>query len=403
MNNILSSDGIRACTSCQMCAAVCPVNAISIQLDSEGFYRPSIDSLKCINCGFCRKVCYKFDEEIKSTDEAFLAKTTLLAASAKDDSIVSDTTSGGIADLLAHRLIEEGYQCIGVAYDSTRSIAYDCVASTSEQVLAFRGSKYIQSYTENAFKELVHNCREKRFAIFGTPCHIYAIDRFLRLKGLREKCLLIDLYCHGCPSLLIWQKYMLEVQTRLHVQNITKVKFRSKQKGWGNFIVEIIGDSSVSSGDAFQNEFYELFFSDLVLNNACRNCLLRGTLAYTDIRLGDFWGKKYVANTRGISAVSLVSQAGRDLFEKLLPNLHCSQESYADFLPYQSWNKTYHFSEKLRSQLFDQIRDKSVPLKKSVQTIYRNQTLRQRLKRYAKQGINLLPDTVIRKIKRFYY
>lgn len=119
--------------------------------------------------------------------------------------------------------------------------------------------------------------------------------------------------------------------------------------------------------------------------------------------MGDFWGKRYVANTRGVSAVSLVSQAGQNLFDRILPDLNCTQESYGNFLPYQSWNKTYHFSEKLRSQLLDQIRDKSVPLKKSVQTIYRNQTLRQRLKRYAKQGINLLPDTVIRKIKRFYY
>ena len=130
MNNILSSDlnsadEIRACTSCQMCAAVCPVNAISIHLDSDGFYRPTVDNVKCVGCGFCRKVCYKYDREIKLTDEDFLAKTTLLAASAKDDAVVSDTTSGGIADLLAHKLIEEGYQCIGVVYDATHSSAYD--------------------------------------------------------------------------------------------------------------------------------------------------------------------------------------------------------------------------------------------------------------------------------------
>lgn len=404
MNNILSSDEIRACTSCQMCAAVCPVNAISIHLDSDGFYRPTVDNVKCVGCGFCRKVCYKYDREIKLTDEDFLAKTTLLAASAKDDAVVSDTTSGGIADLLAHKLIEEGYQCIGVVYDATHSSAYDCIASTSEQVLAFRGSKYIQSYTENAFKELVRTCREKRFAVFGTPCHIYAIDRFLKLKGLRENCLLIDLYCHGCPSLLIWQKYIYEVQTHISGQNITDVKFRSKARGWGsgNYVIEIVSDSGkyISSRS---NKFYNLFFSDLLLNSSCQSCQLRSTLAYTDIRLGDFWGKRYVANTRGVSAVSLVSQAGSNLFDRILPDLNCTQESYGNFLPYQSWNKTYHFSEKLRSQLLDQIRDKSVPLKKSVQTIYRNQTLRQRLKRYAKQGINLLPDTVIRKIKRFYY
>ena len=35
--NILDSSAIRKCTSCQMCAAVCPKGAITIELVLNGF------------------------------------------------------------------------------------------------------------------------------------------------------------------------------------------------------------------------------------------------------------------------------------------------------------------------------------------------------------------------------
>ena len=55
MNNI-TDEAIRNCTSCQMCSAVCLVDAISIKLDEEGFYAPKVDNNKCISCGKCKKV-----------------------------------------------------------------------------------------------------------------------------------------------------------------------------------------------------------------------------------------------------------------------------------------------------------------------------------------------------------
>lgn len=38
--NITDDSALRACTSCQMCAAVCNHNAIEIHLNRDGFYRP---------------------------------------------------------------------------------------------------------------------------------------------------------------------------------------------------------------------------------------------------------------------------------------------------------------------------------------------------------------------------
>lgn len=65
------AEAVHNCTSCQMCGAVCPKNAITIELDDEGFYRPKVNE-NCIDCGLCVKVCYKFDKDIKMSTSADL-------------------------------------------------------------------------------------------------------------------------------------------------------------------------------------------------------------------------------------------------------------------------------------------------------------------------------------------
>ena len=107
--NVLNGIPKRACTSCQMCGAICPKGAITISIDDEGFYRPLIDDTLCVNCNLCTKVCYKYDDSIITTNTAQIGNLKLYAAAAKDDVIVRQTTSGGIADLLAQALIGRGY------------------------------------------------------------------------------------------------------------------------------------------------------------------------------------------------------------------------------------------------------------------------------------------------------
>ena len=45
------------CCGCGLCAAVCPKNAISMQVNKEGFSSPVIDYNKCIKCYKCLSVC----------------------------------------------------------------------------------------------------------------------------------------------------------------------------------------------------------------------------------------------------------------------------------------------------------------------------------------------------------
>lgn len=403
--NVESTSAIRSCTSCQICGAVCPTDAISIVIDENGFYRPVVSNQKCIDCSLCVRCCYKFDNEIQCGPDS--GKGQLYAAWAKDTGIVDSTTSGGIADLLAASLIEKGYKCIGVSYDTTENIALSKIAFSKEEILSFRGSKYIQAYTLKAFKHLVKNHSKQRYAIFGLPCHIYAIDRFLTFRKDRTNHILIDLYCHGCPSINLWKKYVGGVIQKTQGNMVASVDFRSKARGWGRFCVsmEIIGDKgrvkylSPKSGDSF----YTMFFSDCVLNEACQDCKLRGSLEYPDIRLGDFWGDKFLSNNRGVSGITVCTERGMAIFEDIKGEISFSQESFSSFLPYQSYGKTYSVNLKTRQGLLNQLADPNITLHDVVYSYKRSLSFKGRVVLTLKNFAQLFPDPLITLLKRIVY
>ena len=89
----------------------------------------------------------------------------------------------------------------------------------------------------------------------------------------------------------------------------TAVEFRAKQGGWHNFCMRIQAGSKTYQADARTNPFYQLFFSDLLLNEACYTCRAKSA-AYADIRLGDFWGADYDLTDNGVSLVVPLSAQG---------------------------------------------------------------------------------------------
>lgn len=403
--NIDDKTQLRECTSCQMCGAVCPVDAISISLNEQGFYRPYINSEKCIDCGLCVKSCYKFDRLILHTQN--YEGKRMFSAWAKDRSVVESTTSGGVADILASELVNKGYKCIGVEYDNVENRAVAKVASSKENIIPFRGSKYIQAYTECAFKELVKTQKNVKYAVFGLPCQIYALDRFLRTKGTRNNHLLIDLYCHGCPSLNLWDKYINEIIRKTDGRKVISANFRSKVRGWGNYYVEVVVEGKFQPvtyvSPRTDDPFYTMFFSDKILNDSCYSCKLRSTLEYTDIRLGDFWGNKFVSNHTGVSGVTVCSENGMKVFDSIKNKLNFEEQTFASFIPYQSYGKEYNCDKEIRDILLSQLADESIPLKTTVNTYKKSLPIKSRLVLEAKNIVKLLPNSLISSLKGIAY
>ena len=45
------------CCGCGACQAICPVGAIAMEQDQDGFYYPQISPDPCLRCGQCLQVC----------------------------------------------------------------------------------------------------------------------------------------------------------------------------------------------------------------------------------------------------------------------------------------------------------------------------------------------------------
>lgn len=52
------------CCGCSACFAVCPVRAIYLEADEEGFLYPQIVVEKCVRCYQCLEVC-PFKSKVK--------------------------------------------------------------------------------------------------------------------------------------------------------------------------------------------------------------------------------------------------------------------------------------------------------------------------------------------------
>lgn len=399
--NILDKSAKRECTSCQLCATMCARDAIRIELNEEGFYRPVVDADKCSDCGLCTKVCYKFDEDVKISTPERLSKIQLYSAWSNDDELVRNTTSGGIGDLLAHELLKQGYKVVGCVYNDEKVRAEHRIATTQDELIPFRGSKYIQSYSFEALKDVVKNCKQEKYAVFGTPCQIYALSKIAEMKNVRAQFFFVDLFCHGCPSIFAWMKYQQKVKEANNVVSFDKVEFRSKIDGWGVYCSTFYKDGKLLHRSTRNLKgFFELFFSDQILNDGCNDCKLRHSLNHSDIRLGDFWGKKYADNTRGVSAVTLCTKRGAELFDTIKSNIHYDVEDMVAFAPKQGWGSGHYPRLEARKAILSCLSDPHLTIDDACTLLHKYQTTKERLGRYAKNILALLPRSLTIAIKK---
>lgn len=301
----------KGCTGCGACHNICPKNAITMQVDEEGFKYPVIDKEKCINCKLCEKICPVLNKVKKEEQEL----TNVIAAYTKNDDERTLSSSGGIFFELADIILAKKGAIVGAGYDEKFNVVHKIIYN-KEDLKELQGSKYVQSATKDTYKEtkkILENGIEVLYV--GTPCQIAGLKSFLQKDY--DNLYTCDLICHGVPSPKVWQKYLSEYKGK--IQNCY---FRNKDNGWNCFSMKILFDNNkFKRFKMTKDDFIRLFLNNYTLRPSCYDCKFSKIPRIADISLGDFWGVegKYpeFSDDKGISLVLVNSNKGQKLLEDI--------------------------------------------------------------------------------------
>lgn len=197
----------KACCGCGACVQRCPKQCITLHEDSEGFLYPVADASVCINCGLCEKVCPVINQHTAHEPlQTFAAKNP-------NEAVRAASSSGGVFTMLAESVIKSGGVVFGAAFDQQWKVVHTC-ATTIEGLQKFRGSKYLQSQTNNTFREAETYLRQGRQVLYsGTPCQVAGLKKYLRKDY--DNLLTLDFICHGVPSPGVFRTYLRDEIIRL--------------------------------------------------------------------------------------------------------------------------------------------------------------------------------------------
>lgn len=311
--NVLNGSAKRDCTGCAACSLVCHSDAINMNLTTTGFYQPSIDDDLCTMCGVCPDVCYKFNE-FEDNDPFKNSKVIAVTNNFIDDTNL--VTTAGVASRLAEHFYEKGYNVCGVKYNNDINATQHNIAKSLDDILEFRGSKYIPSDTKVAFEQLVKE--KKKSIVFGLPCQIHGLRKVIEKKRIADQFILVDFFCAGMLSKNVWDKHLDYLKRKFSISKIKEINFKDKTQGWNKSSLKIVDQE----GNKYrQNRFNDMFFAFLLrripYQEACYSCEFRTNVVSSDIRLGDFWGDKYKSWDDGVELMTLMNEKGTGAWEEI--------------------------------------------------------------------------------------
>ena len=388
------------CSGCGACAAVCPKNAIRLEPDEAGFLTARVDETRCVSCGLCVKACSRYDDEITGVD---LRQAKLYALQSADPGTVKRCSSGGLAHELALAALREGGKAVGAVYDLKTNQVRHQIVDTEAGIIALDGSKYLQSNPQEAFTELLAEAKRNstaHFTVFGTPCQIAGLAKASKALGIRDQLLLVEIFCHGVPSYKLWDEQLNRMKKKLRADHFDLLQFRYKKDDWHSYCLRAEANGKTCYGARERELFWQVFFENVLLGDACMTCRLRKEISLADVRIGDYWGKRFQSRSDGVSAAFACTKRGEAAIESLLAygRLTALEPGTSEEMLKAQNMEGYHDTS-LHTKTMDLLRN-GTDLRKAVRFYRSKEPPKRKLKRVLLSASSVLPDGLRARLRK---
>ncbi len=316
------------CCGCEACSNICPVNAIQFLPDELGFYYPKVDAGKCTLCGLCSMKCPQLN-----TIKSRVNSCDIFAGYALDDSIVENSSSGGLFTVLAENFLNSYHDSsvVAVIWAEDYKSVYHTFGKL-EDIESMRRSKYIQSHKGYIYREIKKRLDSGENILFiGCPCEVGGLMALLGDKNYNNL-FLIDLVCQGPTSPKVMEEYVDLLEQKYH----SKIKdINLRFNGGRNWIPQWI-KVRFQNGEQYIRVFYETELGVAVhymQRAACYSCQWNGNRRQSDITLGDYHSADERAdyyNNKGTSIAIINSSKGKELMELISSQIILIRADYAD-------------------------------------------------------------------------
>lgn len=314
MDKTISQVAHDQCTGCGACYNKCPVHAITMEYDDEGFIFPKVTDA-CINCGACLNVC-------PAENPLPLYPTPPSYAVWANSDIRVKSSSGGMFSLMANHILKNGGVVCGAKYTDDFQFVHHAWAENTKELAPLRGSKYVQSETRLTYREAKEFLEQGRQVLYtGCPCQIAGLYKYLGKDY--PNLYTADLVCHGSNSVTAYQSFIKEFSGG---QEIAKVDFRDKKfYSWSTPTVLYLKNGDVKKAAWNEGVWYKGFLDGIINRQNCYHCPYAREERVADITMADCWQVHRVNpaydDRIGTSLVLVNSPKGKQLFEQIKPQM----------------------------------------------------------------------------------
>ena len=319
------------CCGCSACFSACGHQAITMQLDSEGFEYPIINQEACVDCGLCQSVCPVLQYENRKGIRVKNSDVQIgFSARNKNFSQRLLSSSGSIFPPIAEWILDNDGLVVGAAYDNDFNVVHKFVESKDE-LCALQGSKYLQCKADNdTFKNIRNELKAGRKVLYsGMACQVEGLKSFLRKDY--ANLYTIDLICMGIPSYVVWKKYL---SAFFGGEKIKSINFKEKSIGWDTFTFRVDTDKRIFKERGMHNLYLRSMFLSWNMRPSCFQCPFKKAKRISDFTLADAWGVFHntpeINDNKGLSSVIVHSNKGFELWNILKDKIDSVQVSIDD-------------------------------------------------------------------------